>query len=118
MRPSTIADVIAGAVCIAIGVAAVFVLMGFGPGRYAVWPPAGFQGDAVVTVRFIDAANVDGACRDPADRRPARGRIHGCERDGVITVPNPCRWPNGSDLRDLLCHEMAHANGWPGTHPK
>lgn len=84
-------------------------------GDYAVHPPTKYQGNNSAIVVFVDIDKVDAGCRNIGG--VGDYNIRGCEKGGVIVFPNPCQWPNKSDLRDLMCHELAHANGWPPDHP-
>jgi hypothetical protein len=67
-------------------------------------PPVQYQGDAVTVIRFrADAqAECDGAVM--------------CFRANGIVAPNPCRFAESYAIG--LCHEQAHKNGWPGSHPR
>lgn len=85
---------------------------------YVPQPPARYQGDRVATVSFLDPKVVDGHCREIGATPAAGLEIKACHKAGTIVFPNPCAWPESSDLRDLLCHELGHANGWPGSHPE
>ena len=39
-----------------------------------------------------------------------------CFDDVLLTVSNPCTLTDGGWYARLLCHELAHANGWPHNH--
>jgi hypothetical protein len=78
-------------------------------------PPARFQHEARSTVVTVPAAEVDRLCRPPGEPPVCGARILACTQDGVITAPNPCAF-RGDAYAELLCHEQAHRNGWPGTH--
>ena len=83
--------------------------------RLAPLPPKAFRSDATATVRFV--SDVHAVCAAAAGDTTNRLTYTGCERDGVIVLPNPCHWPNRSDYADLTCHELGHVRGWPGGHP-
>jgi len=74
-------------------------------------PPSRYQGDVQSTVHFSDNAELLCAIIK------APGRAIACGNPGgIMIVPNPCRW--GDPYAELMCHEMAHVNGWPADHPK
>jgi hypothetical protein len=81
-------------------------------------PPARFRGDAEVTVRFV--TDVAAACRKAGLKdMGAAYPVNGCTITQKGEVPiiierNPCK---AGGLRSSLCHEIGHANGWPGDHP-
>lgn len=81
---------------------------------FAPAPPARFRQDGQVALQLVGPDHVAATCEAMGAPPGARA----CERAGLIVFPNPCAWANASDLRDLLCHELGHANGWPATHPK
>lgn len=88
-------------------------------GQFAQQPPAEFQGDRIVLVQFVAAEKVDAACKAWGtfpELKPGQ-YLSGCYTRGkVMILPNPCAWPNDSDMRQVLCHELGHANGWPANH--
>lgn len=93
--------------------------------HYRGLPPPEFRGEWTGTVRFVD--DVKAYCGENA---------YACAGT-VITMPNPCtpdqlaevgwssrsgslvmlsgRW-NTEEYRTTMCHEIGHANGWPGNH--
>lgn len=80
-------------------------------------PPSAYQGDAVVSVSFVDPERVPALCEAMGARLASGTYALACQTGGTIYLPNPCRWPNHSDYQRLACHELAHANGWPANHP-
>jgi hypothetical protein len=103
----------------ALGLALVFCggfwgLTGCALNRYAALPPHTYRTDATATVRFV--SDIHAACSVTAGRLPVQRVYRGCERGGVIVLPNPCLWPNRSDYADLTCHELGHVQGWSGAH--
>lgn len=48
---------------------------------------------------------------------PPEGKVFaGCVRDQLIVhMANPCDFQK-EDFARILCHEMAHLNGWPKDH--
>lgn len=78
---------------------------------YVKQPPKAYQTNTTAMVRFEDTQKVWNAC----DRGPS---VVGCARGVAITMPNPCQWPDDETYAQLLCHEMAHVNGWPANHPE
>lgn len=85
------------------------------PRQWVKQPPENYQENTTATVEFVSPNEVQAVCLAKGAQRPQGRTILGCERDGVITVPNPCSLGPDGYFRDLLCHEMAHVNGW--THP-
>jgi hypothetical protein len=91
-----------------------FMIVGCAVNGYASLPPSAYRKDATATVRFV--SDVHAACATTAGALPSHLVYRGCERNGVIVLPNPCLWPNRSDYADLTCHELAHVDGWSGSH--
>lgn len=90
-------------------------------GSFQQQPPAKYQGDNLVVVRFLDPDKVPAACTSGVIDMNG-GVVTACVlRAGtvaqVMIVPNPCTWPNVSDIKQIMCHELGHANGWPANHP-
>lgn len=83
----------------------------------AVRPPRRYQGDTTATVELLDPERVPPLCKALGGFSPPGQYAVACATGRTIVMPNPCRWPNRSDYADLLCHEMAHVNGWPSDHP-
>lgn len=83
-------------------------------------PPARYQGDVSIRVRFAAPAAVDRYCHGWGG--PRDGWDLGCFIPAlrVIVIPNPCGLPAGdaSEEDKLLCHEIGHVNGWPKDHPR
>jgi hypothetical protein len=41
-----------------------------------------------------------------------------CTTESHITLPDPCPFAfTGDHYAQIVCHEMAHVNGWPADHP-
>lgn len=78
-------------------------------------PPLRFRGDRSVQIQFASPDEVERLC---GVTKPICGfRLMACARGNKLIMPNPCGAnsivePYGK----LLCHEMAHANGWPAYH--
>jgi hypothetical protein len=76
-------------------------------------PPQRYMGDVVATTRFV--SDIHPYC----GKDPAHARLLACQQDGTLTLPNPCNGQfQGEVFARLTCHEMGHANGWPGNHPR
>ena len=73
---------------------------------YAGMPPTRFQRTRMMNVSFGTLARCG---------TPAHGVFVGCIRSGLVHMPDPCDFGDEFFAR-TLCHEMAHLNGWPGTH--
>lgn len=82
------------------------------PREWVKQPPEIYRQNTTATVEFVDPNDVQTACIAKGAYQPAGRVILACERSGVITLPNPCALGPDGYLRDLLCHEMAHVNGW------
>lgn len=75
-------------------------------------PPTRYQGNTSVTIEFASPDEVNRRC---AGGVPVCGfRFYACRRGDKLIMPNPC--PSGQAYSSLLCHEIAHMNGWPATH--
>jgi hypothetical protein len=79
-------------------------------------PPAVFQHDATVTLRFAGQAQIDASCQILFGKAPAGLRTNACTTKQDLIMPNPCGYPDSDPYAHLLCHELGHANGWPPTH--
>lgn len=90
-----------------------------GPTPYSdARPPARFQGSITMRMQFVAPSEVTTRCVAIGDDPPPCGYTWlACtmieRRESIF--PNPCASP-GDPYADLLCHELAHANGWPATH--
>lgn len=78
---------------------------------YDGMPPNRYQGNAEVTVRFVNEPNAPDACG-----LAAQGTFEACFRNGVLILRNPCPLGPTESYARLTCHELAHRNGWPGKH--
>lgn len=83
------------------------------------WPPERFFEDRSLTVAFKGDPNE--LCGFPVE---PGWRLLGCHmRDfwgSRLVLPNPCTWGEykDEDYARLVCHELGHANGWTGDHPR
>lgn len=80
-------------------------------------PPKRFHGNSSAVIIFTDRAGIDELC-DTAD---PGFQIVACKRtfeNGVplVVVPNPCPIGNVELYAKIMCHEMAHVNGWSREH--
>lgn len=76
-------------------------------------PPHRYRGANTVLVEFLPPHAVPRRCAE----RGAANAI-ACGNADALTLPNPCGMPGAGSFADLACHELAHANGWPPSHPK
>jgi hypothetical protein len=79
-------------------------------------PPERFRGDVATVVIFTDRAGIGRLCgiaQPPYTIIACAGRIDGTP---VIVMPNPCPLGDSEIYAKVMCHEMAHINGWPATH--
>lgn len=82
---------------------------------YAQRPPPEYRGNRTVAVSFVDRPSE--SCREMGSRLGPGQYARACEQAQRLVLPNPCTWPDQSDFVQLVCHELGHANGWPGDHP-
>lgn len=81
-------------------------------------PPPAYRGDVTATVHFV--SDVAKSCQKAGLKDMGSDyEVNGCTIikkgvDPIILLPNPCK---AGDLRSTTCHEIGHANGWPGDHP-
>lgn len=78
-------------------------------------PPKKYQYDAVVTVAFRSPDSLAKVCAGVVTTGEAPGPVVACFKNGVLHLPNPNGW--GDPYAQIVAHELAHANGWPATHP-
>jgi hypothetical protein len=79
-------------------------------------PPIKYQKDVKVTMYF-DQPNI-------INRTLYKGHAvcgsslfaYTDTQNKVMHLPNPCTYPQTDPYARLACHEMGHANGWPGYH--
>ena len=69
-------------------------------------PPKAYQLSRPILVEFLSPPSVMVRCIQRGTILPAMA----CATEDMITFPNPCL-TNESYAR-MLCHELAHANGW------
>jgi antirestriction protein ArdC len=34
----------------------------------------------------------------------------------LLIMPDPCKFPATDNYARLMCHELGHLDGWPGSH--
>lgn len=88
-----------------------WIMIAKGCAAVAQMPPKKFQGGTETAVLFSTEANVNFLC----GTKPRKDMLQACVLDGVIIAPNPCSQPG--PYAELLCHELAHTNGWGAEHP-
>ncbi len=76
---------------------------------FAGMPPPKFHQDTAAILIFT--SDVSSYC----GKAPKGYVTLACAQGPQIAMPNPCQFPD-DPYAALLCHEMAHVNGWPGTH--
>lgn len=74
---------------------------------FAGMPPPRLMGNRAMTVSFGTLSH----CGKP----PPGKRFVGCVRGPLVHMGNPCEFGHEQFAR-IMCHEMAHVNGWPRTH--
>lgn len=77
--------------------------------------PLKFRGDADIQVKFRSVDEINKICTGV--NAPLCGyRFYACVKGNVMYLPNPCQYPDDNPYTSLLCHEIAHVNGWPAWH--
>jgi hypothetical protein len=81
-------------------------------------PPGRYQGDTSVRVEFVHPALVGVRCAKRGAKIIGLPAINSaaCSDTKLMTLPNPCFTLTGGWSARVLCHEMAHANGWEPNH--
>lgn len=75
-------------------------------------PPPQFRGDVATRVEFVAPERVSIRCIE----RGATFLANACTGQGLVTAPNPCSFSD--PYARIMCHEMAHINGWANDHAK
>ncbi|RIJ20475.1 hypothetical protein D1224_15260 [Henriciella barbarensis] len=80
--------------------------------------PLEYRGDNTVAVEFVSPMLVGARCAQRGAHVFGVPQINsmGCGDGRMITMPNPCQTITSGWYARLLCHELAHANGWSRTH--
>jgi hypothetical protein len=80
-------------------------------------PPLKYQKDIKVTMYF-DNPNVINKTLYEGKRAICGYTLYAYTYPDTKTMhlPNPCVYPQTDAYARLACHEMGHANGWPGYH--
>jgi hypothetical protein len=80
-------------------------------------PPARFDGTGAVIVVMVN--DVGPYCGDaPEGLRVIACTVHTKAGTPIIIMPSPKPYNEvGDEYAHILNHELAHAQGWPGTHP-
>ena len=81
-------------------------------------PPLEFRKDTVAAVEFVHPTKVGFRCAQRGAKFLALPGINSaaCSSTDLVTMPNPCMTFTGGWYAELLCHELAHANGWSANH--
>lgn len=77
-----------------------------------------FRHDTTVPIEFVRPEKIAFRCveRGAKISTAGDGKLQGCATVDLVTLPNPCFVKTFGWYNNLLCHEMAHANGWPPNH--
>lgn len=83
-----------------------------------VLPPDRYQGDGAAIVLFGHQDTIARLCGKPGPDGIGPLACTGTLKDGtpIVVVPNPCIAARAELYAAILCHELGHVNGWPGTH--
>jgi hypothetical protein len=79
-------------------------------------PPERFQNNTHFTIEVADQTRIDAVCQGQFGAPPSGMKTDACTTAGRVLMPNPCTFSKSDAYARLLCHEMAHVNGWPSTH--
>lgn len=71
-------------------------------------PPIAMQGDVRVRADFIWPEDVSGRCHS----KDALACMQDIPGEPTIIMPNPCWFVWTDEYAAMLCHEIAHVNGW------
>ncbi|KCZ47256.1 hypothetical protein HY17_19135 [Hyphomonas sp. CY54-11-8] len=78
------------------------------------------QEDRIVPVEFAAPGMIEYRCAERGAKFvDDRGSgVIACADSALITISNPCALSDGGWYARTLCHELAHANGWPPNHSR
>ena len=82
-------------------------------------PPGVYQQGTKVSVEFVHPARVGLRCAERGAKFLGLPAINSgaCADRHLMTLPNPCySTQTGGWYARLVCHELAHVNGWPADH--
>ena len=81
-------------------------------------PPLQYRNDTVVPVEFVNPMEVGFRCAERGAKFLNMPGVNSkaCASTDLVTMPNPCMTITGGWYAELLCHELAHANGWSPKH--
>ena len=79
-------------------------------------PPERFQSPTRFVMEVRNQAAIDSICHPLFGVPPAGMKTDACAVEGRVIAPNPCDFAATERYARMLCHEMAHVNGWPPTH--
>jgi hypothetical protein len=79
-------------------------------------PPARFQHNATVELEIAGQQKIDQTCHSLFGQPPTGMKTDACTTGRHLILPDPCAKAATESYARLLCHELAHANGWPSTH--
>ena len=78
-------------------------------------PPERYQADRTSAVMFANRFQIEAICAEKLDHYAAACADINASR---IWIENPCYVADQHWYPALLCHELAHNNGWPAGHPR
>lgn len=67
-------------------------------------------------VYFVHPGRLKSECGKSSIQLPSEPSRRYCVSGGTILLANPCSTPEPRWYERTLCHELAHANGWPADH--
>ncbi|ACT59478.1 hypothetical protein [Hirschia baltica] len=92
--------------------------MSFQPIEPVKNPPLSYRFDTTVPVEFVHPTKVGFRCAERGAKFLMMPGINSqaCASPDLVTMPNPCMTVTGGWYAAVLCHELAHANGWSPSH--
>lgn len=88
------------------------LLLMFAIGASITYPiPLEYQHGNTIKMHIVEPYQIKNYCGDAGPK----WTILACARGDTINMPNPCEYPEAKNIDSyahLLCHELAHTNGW------
>ena len=78
-------------------------------------PAPGLSG-VRLQIEFIAPQRVAYRCAERGAKFNPGSAFGACRDETLVTLPNPCLAITAGWYARTLCHELAHANGWPANH--
>jgi hypothetical protein len=98
-------------------IAMALLLTGCAETRIGPEPPKRYQGEGLFWVKTLKGQDVHTACYGASIDGEAPGPVLACANKLAAFLPNPCEW-RSDPYAQILCHELAHLQGWGSGHPR